>query len=137
MKNKQEVRPQLVNQLKELVAAKKECESNAPKMYDCDILGGAIASMKQEQYILYLINTGHELVWVHEHQVNQAATNSLGENLVGENIIVWWHDKAQGSKPTSYTGKIVAFRENDADRHETECSNQRGPPTISNRMGRI
>ena len=38
MKNKQEVRPQLVNQLKELVAAKKECESNAPKMYDCDIL---------------------------------------------------------------------------------------------------
>ena len=67
---------------------------------------------------MYLINTGHELVWVHEHQVNQAATNSLGENLVGENIIVWWHDKAQGSKPTSYTGKIVAFRENDADRHE-------------------
>ena len=37
---------------------------------------------------------------------------------MGKNIIVWWHDKAQASKPTSYTGKIVAFRENDADQHE-------------------
>ena len=114
MHSKAALIPELERQVKEQVMGRMNLESNAPKIYDCDILGGAV----HLNCMLYLINTGDEVVWVHDHQVDQTALDSVRENLVNEAITVWWHDKRHVSKPTAYSGRIVAFRKLRADRHE-------------------
>ena len=114
MHSKAALIPELERQVKEQVMGRMSLESNAPKLYDCDILGGAV----HHNCMLYLINTGHEVVWVHDHQVDQTALDSVRENIVGKAITVWWHDKKRASKPTGYSGTIMMFREDQGDRHE-------------------